>query len=72
MSLKILRGVVGCGEQKVKLSKEQKSKIFKYTLRKVLPFLKKIEQEQKEELEVERKIQGMYPLVIAVIRSTRD
>lgn len=56
----------------MKLSKEQKTQIFKYTLRKVLPFLKKIEQEQKEELEVERKIKGMFSLAFAVIRSTRD
>jgi len=50
----------GSGEQKVKLSDEQKSKIYKYTLRKVLPFLKQIEEEQKEELQLERMAQGIF------------
>lgn len=44
--------------KKVKLTDEEKSEIYKYTLRKVLPFLKQIKQEQKEELEVERVTQG--------------
>lgn len=57
--------LLGCGEQKVKLTDEEKSKVYKYTLRKVLPFLKQIEQEQKEELQVERKTQGIFWLAIA-------
>ena len=39
-------------------SKAEKTKCFKYILVKVLPVLKQIEQEQNEELEIERKIQG--------------
>ncbi|XP_024400800.1 lysine-specific demethylase JMJ27 isoform X2 [Physcomitrium patens] len=36
----------------------EKTKFFKYMLAEVLPVLKQIEQEQKEELEIERRIQG--------------
>jgi hypothetical protein len=52
--------LLGSGKQKVDLSNEQKKKIYTYSLRKVLPFLKQIGQEQKEELELEQRIKGTF------------
>lgn len=42
----------------VEKSEEEKTKYFKYILSKILPVLKQIEQEQNDELQIERKIQG--------------
>lgn len=50
--------------KKVDLSNEQKKKIYTYSLRKVLPFLKQIGQEQKEELELEQRIKGKADLEV--------
>jgi lysine-specific demethylase 3 len=47
-----------CLQPVVEKSKAEKTKCFKYILAEILPVLKQIEQEQNEELEIERKIQG--------------
>lgn len=54
--------LLGSGEQKVDLSNDQKKMIYKYTLGKVLPFLRQIGQEQKEELDIERQTKGKADL----------
>ncbi|KAG0596646.1 hypothetical protein M758_UG272600 [Ceratodon purpureus] len=52
--------------KKVDLSNAQKNKIYKYTLRNVLPFLRQIGQEQKEELEFERQIKGKADMEVVL------
>lgn len=44
--------------KKMEFSNDDKNKIFKYTLRKVLPALRQIEQEQREELQLECRTKG--------------
>lgn len=51
--------MVACEQTAVEKSKAEKAKCLKYVLAEILPVLKQIEQEQNEELEIERKIQGI-------------
>lgn len=51
----------------MEFSNDDKNKIFKYTLRKVLPALRQIEQEQREELQLECRTKGAFFKKIIII-----